>query len=500
MSSVAMTDLVVETTQGPLSGKEKAGVLQFCGIPYAAPPVGELRFQRAQPAAPWRHVRDCTRFGPAAPQLPSGGMTDRVPVKWDEDCLSLNVCTPAIDSRQRPVLVWIHGGAYRSGQGAVPWYNGTSFALQGDLVVVSINYRLGALGFTDLARFGADYATAGANGTLDQIAALKWVKNNIERFGGDPRRVTIAGESAGAFSVATLLASPLAQGLCQRAILQSGATHHTLPPEVGARVADLLLEELGVDSMPALQAKTPLEILQAQGRADARYTKEGLGKGVMAFYPVEGNQVLPKPPLELMQTGSAKTIPVLAGTNKDEATLFIMDKVSEAALQRQAAFYGGGEQLVAAYRSLYPEADATTLAINMRTDYAFKLPTLRLAELRAAQGADTWLYQFDWESRAPHLKATHALEIPFTFNTLKGPGVRAFIGEGDLPQALADEMHQAWIAFIQGGDPGWPLYHVKTKAVETKATKTRAVKHFNTQSSLVEDGYAAISAAWEGIR
>ncbi|MGI9323327.1 MAG: carboxylesterase/lipase family protein, partial [Pseudomonadales bacterium] len=376
------------------------------------------------------------------------------------------------------------------GQGAVPWYNGASFA-KSDIVVVSINYRLGALGFTDLSRFGEDYATSGINGVLDQIAALEWVRDNIAGFGGDPQQVTIAGESAGGFSVATLLGSPRAQGLFQRAIPQSGAAHDTLTREVGARVADLLLEELQVDSMAALQAKSPLDILDAQNRADARYYKEGIGNGVMAFYPVEGdNEVLPEPLQTHLAAGVGADIPVLTGTNKDEATLFIMKKVSEESLLRQATGYGGGERLVNAYRQLYPDASTTDISIKLSTDFTFKIPALRLAELRASLGANTWLYQFDWESRAPHLKATHALEIPFTFNTLGSAGVDIFIGEGELPQALADEMHQVWTDFIRGDSPGWPAYELDK----------RAVKHFNTQSSLVEDGYADINAAWEGIR
>ena len=167
MSTAEDRSLVVSTTGGLVMGRQKNGVLLFCGIPYAMPATGDERFKRAAPAAPWSDILDATRFGPAAPQIPSGGMTDRVPVRWDEDCLTVNVNTPAIDDRKRPVLVWIHGGAYRTGQGAVPWYNGTSFALNGDIVVVSINYRLGALGFTDLSRFGDEYATSGINGILD---------------------------------------------------------------------------------------------------------------------------------------------------------------------------------------------------------------------------------------------------------------------------------------------------------------------------------------------
>ena len=179
---------IVETTQGALRGREKHGALLFSGIPYAAPPIGEQRFRAAADALPWSGLRDATQFGPAAPQVPSGGMTDRVPVNWSEDCLTLNIMTPDAAGELRPVLVWIHGGAYRSGQGAVPWYNGVSFATQGNIVVVTINYRLGALGFTDLSSFSPDLETSGVNGLLDQIKALEWVHNNIQQFGGDPHQ------------------------------------------------------------------------------------------------------------------------------------------------------------------------------------------------------------------------------------------------------------------------------------------------------------------------
>ena len=194
------THPIVTTQSGELLGKARDGAWLFCGVPYAAPPIGERRFKAAAPVEPWGDVRDATRFSPAAPQIPSGGMTDSAPVRWSEDCLYLNVCTPGLDGARRPVLVWIHGGGYRTGQGAIPWYNGNSFARRGDLVVVSINYRLGALGFTDLSRFGSDYSTSGVNGLLDQIAALRWVQDNIAAFGGDPTRVTIAGGSAGGSS------------------------------------------------------------------------------------------------------------------------------------------------------------------------------------------------------------------------------------------------------------------------------------------------------------
>ena len=480
---------ITSTQYGLILGREKNGVLLFNGIPYAEAPVGDRRFKRPVSPASWDDIRDATRFGPAAPQLPSGGMTDSVSVNWNEDCLFLNVCTPGVDHKKRPVLVWIHGGAYRSGQGAVPWYNGTSFALNGDIVVVSINYRLGALGFTDLSRFGDSYATSGINGICDQIRALKWVRDNISGFGGDPSKVTIAGESAGGFSVATLLGCEQAQGLFRRAIPQSGAAHHTLTEKVGRVVADLLIDELAVESIDELKEASVMDILKAQARADVRYNQMGIGNGVQAFYPVEQNEVLPIPLRESIRSGVGASVPVLTGTNKDENTLFVMEDISSERLRSQAETYGS-ESLVDAYMEMLPGATETELAIELGTDFTFKIPAVRHVEDRIAQGADTWMYQFDWESRNVRLKATHALEIPFVFNTLRSSGVDAFIGGGELPQAVSDEMHSVWTSFIQGDEPGWPKYDLEK----------RTVKHFDNNSFLVDNGELQRLKAWEGVR
>jgi len=483
---------ITETTSGPIQGRVKDDVLLFAGIPYAAPPIGNRRFRAAIAAEPWNEVRTTTRFGPAAPQVPTGGMTDSQAVIWNEDCLFLNVCTPSLDESKRPVLFWIHGGGYRTGQGAIPWYNGSSFALNGDIVVVSINYRMGALGFTDLSRFGDEYATSGINGILDQITALEWVRDNIGSFGGDPDQVTIAGESAGGFAVSTLLGCERAQGLFHRAIAQSGAAHHTMSPDAGARVADLLLTEVGAESIEGLIAASANEILQAQQRVDAlfREGKETLSETVTPFYPVYGNDVLTISPLKAIRSGVGSGIDVLLGSNKDEATLFIMGEVEDGKLTKEADYYGGGEALVHAYKKNLPGASVRDLSIALSTDFTFRIPALRLAEARCEQEAKTWMYLFKWESRNPKLKSTHALEIPFTFNTLDKPGVSLFIGEGPLPQGVADFMHESWISFIRDGNPGWATYELAD----------RATMCFDETSEIVMDPDKDRRRAWEGIR
>ena len=488
---------IAETTTGPIEGREKDGVLLFAGIPYAAPPVGAKRFRAAQPVEPWRATRPATRFGPAAPQVPTGGLTANTPVRWDEDCLTLNVSTPALDDGRRPVLFWIHGGGYRTGQGAIPWYNGARFAKNGDLVVVSINYRLGALGFTDLSELGDDYATSGANGLLDQITALRWVRDNIERFGGDPARVTIAGESAGAFSVCTLLASPLADGLYRAAIAQSGGPHHTLPPAAGRLVARHLLDTLGVDGPDGLQQVSAEAILEAQGSisealGDGAGAVEKLGVAVAPFYPVEGNPVVPTAPLEALAGGASKGIPLLTGTNRHETTLFGYGDADDERLARIAGRYGA-ESTLDVYRRNRPDASATDLVIAFTTDHMFRIPAVRMLEARAAQpDTPSWMYWFCWESRAfeGRLGATHALEIPFAFDNLDKPGVDVFIGPGEPPQALADTMHRASIEFVRNGHPGWEPYDLER----------RATMKFDTTSELVLDPDGAEREAWEGLR
>ncbi len=483
------------TTSGPVEGRDKDGVFLFAGIPYAAPPVGTRRFMPPVAPLPWDEVRPAKRFSAAAPQIPSGGMTDNTPVNWDEDCLYLNVSTPGVDDGRRPVLVWIHGGAYRTGQGAIPWYDGASFARVGDIVTVSINYRLGALGFTDLSHFGEDYADSGANGILDQVFALKWVQDNIAAFGGDPARVTIAGESAGGFAAATLLASPLTKGLFRAAIPQSGACHHTLTRPAGEAIAKLLLDELGVSSRQGLLDLDANEILLAQQRVDKRVAQGDISvdlRGVSAFYPVQGTSAIPVDPLAAVLAGAGADVNVLTGTNKDEATLFIMKDVSEAELVRQVAGYGADESLLTAYRTRYPDASTTDLAIALSTDFSFRIPCIRLAEARESVPASrgkTWLYLFAFESRS-RLKATHALEIPFAFNNLDKPGVVAFLGDGPKPQAVADTMHRAWIDFIVDGSPGWAPYE----------PATRNNMRFDLESSVVMDPDAGLREAWEGLR
>lgn len=488
---------IVQTTSGPILGREKAGVFLFAGVPYAAPPVGNLRFRAPEQHPGWSDPLEARKFGPAAPQVSSGGLTDPAPVRWSEDCLTLNIQTPALDDDgRRPVLFWIHGGAYRTGQGAIPWYSGTSFCRSGDIVVVSINYRLGALGFTDLSMLGRAFASSGVNGTLDQIAALEWVRDNIDRFGGDPAKVTIAGESAGGFSVGTLLANPRCTGLFRGAIPQSGAGHHTLPADSGHVVGEHFLKALNADSAMAVEAAGVDEILAAQGKVIGQLEASGgfvnrLGTTVSPFYPVHGNTFIPEAPIEAIRKGAGHTVAVLLGSNQDETTLWGYGQVDEAKLARAVTSYGAQAPL-AAHRRLNPNASAEELLIALTTDHMFRIPAVRLAEARATLGSPTWMYLFAWQSRANggKLGATHALEIPFAFNNLNQPGVKPFLGEGGNPQSVAAAMHAAWTRFIRDGDPGWDAYDVPRRATYV----------FDEHSRLESDPGAETRSAWDGIR
>jgi para-nitrobenzyl esterase len=472
---------IVETTCGPIEGREKNGTLLFAGIPYAAPPVGEARFKAARTAEPWREVLSAKRFGPAAPQIPTGGLTSSAGVRWDEDCLTLNIATPAADGRKRPVLFWIHGGAYRTGQGAIPWYAGGKFATQGDIVTVSINYRLGVLGFLDLTHLGEDFATSGVNGLLDQITALQWVRDNIERFGGDPAKVTIAGESAGGFAVSTLLASPAAAGLFRGAIPQSGAAQHTLPKSAGEICAEKFMAATGSRTIDALQSLSADVVLDAQNAVAAEIGEDlgelrTFGVPVSSFYPVEGNRVIPKPPLIAIGEGAGDNVAVMTGSNRDETTLWGYGDVGEEKLTHFAG------------------ADPEVLLVALTTDHMFRIPAIRLLEARigADPSSHSWLYQFDWRSRGfeGRLGATHALEIPFAFDNLDKAGVDVFLGPGESPQHVADVMHKSWTGFIRDQDPGWGAYD----------TDQRLTMRFNKESGVEADPEAEERLAWEGLR
>jgi para-nitrobenzyl esterase len=479
MSEAAPT---VRVAQGELRGKADRGVFAFLGIPYAAAPFGSRRMLPPQPPPSWEGVRDATQYGPTCPRedYPEGyRQFFREVFIPGEECLNLNVWTPD-PAASLPVLVWIHGGAFLNGSGSVAEYRGTAFARDG-VVCVTINYRLGAEGYLYT---GAD---GGANcGVLDQVAALRWVQENIAALGGDPARVTVAGESAGAMSVTTLLAVPQARGLFARAITESGAAAHTIPAETGALVASRLAAALGVPPERAALAALPPAAVAAAAAALSQEVGSGadlatwgeLTLSLLPFCPVIDGEVLPQPPLDALRAGAAADVPLLTGTNLDETRLFLgatgaIDLIDDALLAGAAIGYGASPQTVAAYQAARPGAGPGDILAALVTDWFFRIPAIRVAEAHA----QTWMYRFDWPTTAlaGRLGSCHAAEIPFVFDTLDEPGVRGLLGDS-APQAAADTVHGIWVRFVTAGDPGWPRYDpvTRTTALLTEKTEVAA--------------------------
>jgi para-nitrobenzyl esterase len=473
--------IIAETTRGQLDGRQQRdGVLLFAGVPYAAAPEGDLRFRPPQPHQGWAGVRDATKFGAVAPQ--GGGATSILTAGWNpeysEDCLFLNLQTPALDEGRRPVMVWIHGGAFTSGTGAIPWYDGASFVRQGDVVVVSINYRLGALGFLHLGDHADDYAGSGNNGIADQIAALEWVRDNIASFGGDPGNVTIFGESAGGMSVGTLLGAPAANGLFHKAIAQSGAASWVRKSEDAAEVTDLMMKELGAADISDLMAASTDRLLEAQNSlaqqmlTDPALRRRGAGIG-MPFQPVVDGEVLPEHPAKATAAGLSADVPVLTGTTREEFNLFMLmaptaDLPWERVSKRIARFHPDPAQVIETYRESRPEAGPTEVFSAFMTARVFGIPAVRLVEAQSPHQPDnTFVYEFRWGSPAfdGKIGSAHALEIPFVWNNLDKRGIEMLLGDNP-PQSIADAMHQAWIDFARTGDAGWAPYSEKQRNVQ----------------------------------
>jgi para-nitrobenzyl esterase len=490
---------IAATRSGKVEGTEHDGVLVFRGIPFAAPPVGPRRFLPPAREEAWDGVRDATRFSPEIAQadLPVARVLGSGGVASSEDGLYLNVWTPACDDARRPVMVWIHGGAYIFGSGSVSWYDGTHFAQHGDVVVVTINYRLGPLGFLDLAEaFGPALAGSGNAGILDQVAALEWVQESIAAFGGNPDDVTIFGESAGANSVGVLLGLPAARGLFHKAIAQSGAGAWVADRERAAAIAEVVLDQLPERprDIDALQA-VPLDVLFA-AQPGAAVSVGGTG-AALTWQPVVDGDVLPQRPLDAVTAGSAAGVHLLTGTNEHEVTLFqvldagLADLDDERILALLAGITDEPGPLLHAYRTLMPDASPRDVWSALATDAAFRIPGIRLATAHQERGR-AWMYRFAWETPVfgGVLRSTHALEIPFVFDNLHQPGAEQFTGTGPERAAIAGEMHRAWIAFARTGDPGWPAYE----------PIRRATMRFDAGEGVVDDPDAAQRRAWEQTR
>ncbi len=495
--SKVMDETTAVTTAGEVRGKHHDGVNVFRGIPFAAPPIGGLRFRPPVPPTPWAGVLDTVHAGPVAPQLPSPleTMLGAPPPKWDEaQCLTLNVTTPGLDDARRPVMFWIHGGAFVNGAGSSPIYDGTKFARHGDVVVVTVNYRLGAFGFLHLDEvFGAEFAGSGNAGILDQIAALEWVRDNIEAFGGDPDQVTIFGESAGGMSVGTLLGMPRAEGLYHRAIVESGGSSFALPAGRATATAREVLELAGVTTVEELESVPAEQILAAQGELLKRGARTDL-----AFQPVVDGTLVPELPLQTIASGTTGNVATMVGTTADEMTLFLALELGVGSIdddvlnrQMQKLFGDRAASVIETYRSNRSDGSPADLLIAISTDRVFRIPAIRLAEAQARQDRPSFMYLFTWATPVMDgkLKSCHALELPFVWDCVDAPGLGMLTGDGPERQAIADAMHAAWISFARTGDPGWAAYDLDR----------RATKRFDETTEILDDPRGDERALWDSV-
>jgi carboxylesterase 2/para-nitrobenzyl esterase len=480
-------------------------VYVFKGVPFAAPPFGPHRLHPPQPVAPWSGVRDALTFGPKSPQPPYPPLAALLLpelVGSGEDCLTLNVWSPELGAAGLPVLVWVPGGQFvYHGTSASLWYDGTPFARDG-VVCVTISYRVGADGFLALDDGNAN------RGVLDQIAALEWVQSNIAAFGGDPGNVTIVGQSAGAMSVGTLLAMPRVEGLFRRAILESGGAHQVIAAEDARRVTQVLADSLGVAPTREALAAVPVDrFLAAQTALDAELYADpdparwgaDVAQSRLAWQPVVDGDLLPARPIDRIAVGASSDIDIMAGSNLDEFNLFLVpdgaiDQITAAGLVGLIAAYGlPVDAALATYRAAHPGASAGELFSAVQGDWWFRIPALQLAEAHAkttTNAGGTYMYEFAWRSPQfnGQLGAAHGLEIPFVFDAL-GHETEALWGT-DPPQALADTMHSAWVAFAANGKMGWPEFDLNR----------RATMRFDITSQVVDDSQAAVRTLWEGVR
>lgn len=508
-------DMIVGTTLGEVEGFERDGLCHFRGIPYAAPPIGERRFRPPAPHEGWAGVRRADTFGAISHQNAGGlgAMLGGGDAEGAEDCLFLNVQTPACDDARRPVMVWIHGGGYVTGASSIPWYDGSRLVTHGDVVVVSVNYRLGALGFLWLGALGEEFRSSGTNGILDQAAALGWVGDNIAAFGGDPDNVTVFGESAGAMSVTTLLAVPAARGRFHKAIAQSGAGHNTFAPHLADEITGTVLAELGVTDPADLVEATPAQLLSVEAAVTRRVFREpGRLAGqtgialAMPFQPVVDEHWLPCDPLTAVADGAAAHIPLLTGTNLDEWNLFrVMSPGGldhPELMERLDRIAGRGHEFHDAYAAARPGADPADLWSAVLTDAAFRVPALRLLEAHhaaAVPGVGGYEYLFTWPTPAfgGVMGSCHALEIPFVFDNLTKPGAELFLGgpTGADLGALAARTRDAWVSFARRGVPGadgmpdWPAFD----------PAARRVMRIDLASEVLADPGRAELDCWAGL-
>jgi len=481
---------VIETASGRVRGYSRRGIYTFKGIPYAGPTWGPNRFMPPVPVKPWKGVRSSMQYGEVSPQPPRAGWKndeEAFMFDWDdgvqgEDCLRVNVWTSGADAAaKRPVMVWLHGGGYVAGSGQeLLAYDGESLARRGDVVVVSLNHRLGALGYLDLSRIGGEaFQSAGNVGMLDIVAALEWVRDNIAQFGGDPGRVTIWGQSGGGGKVAALMAMPAAHGLFHRAIVESGSILRVQTPDSAARLTEEVLQELGLDAMrlPELQYLPHAQLVgagekvlarQPRGLPDFRRTAERLGWG-----PVLDGRNIPQHPFDPVAPALSASVPMIVGTNLNEFVTNINRPDGEGMSEEEMLtnvrrVYGNrAEQVVAAFRERTPRAKPFDIWSHIAAAPVRAAAIEQCRRKAAENAAPAYLYWFTWKT--PVLdgrpRAFHCAELPFVFNNAER--CETMTGGGPEATALAHRMSDAWVRFARTGDPNgaglphWPPFNAR---------------------------------------
>ena len=481
-SSVA----VAQTANGKVAGYIQDGVTIFKGIPYAK----ANRFEAPVQADSWEGIRSCRQYGPVSPQgARSGWANDEIAFafNWNdgvqgEDCLRLNVWTPALDSRKRPVMVWLHGGGYSAGSGQeLPSYDGTSLAFAEDVVVVSINHRLNVLGFLDLSAYGETYAKSANAGLLDIVASLKWVRDNIAAFGGDPSNVTRFGQSGGGGKVTTLLATPCAKGLFHKAIVQSGSMLRTMESKYSRKIGIATVRNLGLDasSIDKISEVPYGELLAAGEKAIAQVKAEADRDGVASFIfgwaPTVDGAVLPSQPFDPQAPAISAEIPMIIGTTRHEFSMTtyvpaLRNAGREEVIGILKGRYGEGtERFLELFAKAYPGSKPADM---LDADFVFRPGAIEQALRKSLQGAaPVYMYMFNWESPVLDgiLRSTHCMEIPFVFNNADRHA--SMTGGGAQAMELASKMSHCWAEFARCGKPSaeglpeWEPFEAEKRAV-----------------------------------
>jgi para-nitrobenzyl esterase len=498
---------IAGTATGKIRGTVLEKVTVFKGIPYGAPTSGRNRFMPPVKPAGWTGIRDTLAFGPTAPQTrdSSGTTAAGAPAAQSEDCLVLNVFTPALaDGHKRPVMVWLHGGGFSSGSGSGRILDGSSLALAQDVVVVTLNHRLNVFGHTFLGdAMGAEFSGSSSVGLLDLVAALEWVRDNVAAFGGDPNLVTIFGQSGGGRKVATLMAMPRAKGLFHRAIIESGAVLRLTTHEDAARQTNLLLAELGLKAgqLRALQDVPMARLLAANEAVQKQITMRE--PGMTANSPMVDGTIIPSHPWDPKAPALSSTIPLLIGYARTEETLYDRPTaetlaLDEAGLKARAAKRLGTDpgHVIDVFRKAHPDASPWDLWILIATEHPRGTYSRELARRKADQGgAPVFAYRYDWETPegGGHMRSPHTIEIPFVFCNINLAG--PLIAKMSTAHALEEKTSAAWAAFARRGDPNtptlprWPAY----------SAASRDTMLFNDECRVVADPDRAPRLAMEDV-